>query len=246
MKLRLFMGCLCALMLSACKFDNVQINGGQRIEPSSNIVKREYPMKAFDEIDINVIANVKIIQTSDSSSRVVLRAPDNYLELFLFNVSDHELDVRFVRNNVNIEARHVDITIYTPTLQKIENEGVANIEADRWKGSRLSVDNSGVGSLFLSGLDMGQIEVDCSGVGSVELNGTADEAELECSGVGSIKAAGLKARRVAGEVSGVGGIQCHATEELKAEVSGVGSLKYAGKPERKDIRRSGVGKIEEL
>lgn len=246
MKQHLFLACLCALMLSACRLDSVTINGGQRIEPSSHIVKREYPMKAFHEIDINVIANVKIIQTDDSSSRVVLKAPDNYLELFHFNVIDHELDVRFVRNNVNIEARHVDITIYTPTLQKLENEGVANVETDRLKVNRLSVDNSGVGSMFLSGLDLSQIEVDCSGVGSVELNGTATEAQLECSGVGSIKAAGLKARRVNGEVSGVGGIQCHATEELKAEVSGVGSLRYAGKPERKEIKRSGVGKIEEL
>lgn len=246
MKQCLIVGCLCALMLSACRIDSVSINGGQKIEPSSNIVKREYPMKAFDEIDINVIANVKIIQTADSSSRVVLKAPDNYLELFHFNVSDHELDVRFVRNNVNIEARHVDITIYTPKLKKLENEGVANIETDRWKGSRLNVENSGVGSLYLSGLNIDQIEVDCSGVGSVELSGTADEAELDCSGVGSIKAAGLKARRVSGEVSGVGGIQCHATEELKAEVSGVGSLRYAGNPERKELRRSGVGKIEEL
>jgi hypothetical protein len=63
--------------------------------------------------------------------------------------------------------------------------------------------------------------------------------------VGSIDASEMKARRVKGEVSGVGGIDCYATDTLKAVVSGVGSLKYGGNPAVKKLDASGIGKISE-
>jgi hypothetical protein len=64
--------------------------------------------------------------------------------------------------------------------------------------------------------------------------------------VGGIDAKKLKARRVKADVSGVGGLECYASDSLKASVSGVGALKYAGKPKVKKLDESGVGKISEL
>jgi hypothetical protein len=103
-----------------------------------------------------------------------------------------------------------------------------------------------VGGIYLSGLLLVDIVAECSGVGGMELSGEVDRAKLECSGVGSIKAADLKAKSVKGEVSGVGGISCYASESIEAEVSGVGSLKYGGKPHHNHLQRSGVGEITEL
>lgn len=244
MKKALFLGLACALLLTAC---NVTITGSsKRIEPSENIVRRELKMARFDEVDINVIANVKIMQSADGDSRVVLTMPENYVELYNIGVDDGELSVEFRKDGNNIDATNVDITIYTPTLRKLTNEGLANVETDRLEADRLEVENDGVGSLFLSGLSVKLIEAESSGVGSIELSGTADEAQLDCSGVGSIKAAGLVARSVRAEVSGVGSITCHATEHIKGDVSGVGSLRYGGNPGDKDLSRSGVGKIVEL
>lgn len=245
MKKNLFLLSLCALLLSACHIGEIRINGGAQIEPSANIVKQEFQMGDFDKIDIDVIANVKIIQ-SDDQPRVVLSAPDNYVELFEFDVANRKLDVEFSRSGVNIDAEHVDITIYTRTLHKLENDGLANIEISSWKGDRLEVENSGVGSMYLSGLAMGEVVADCSGVGNIELNGKAKKAVLDCSGVGSVDAKGLKANEVKGDCSGVGSIHCYAIDYIDAEVSGVGSLEYGGKPKQKDLRRTGVGNINEL
>ena len=83
-------------------------------------------------------------------------------------------------------------------------------------------------------------------MGSITLNGQADEAEYSCSGVGSINAKDLKAREVEASISGVGGIECYASEYIKGRVSGVGGLKYAGHPARKDLDRSLTGGITEL
>jgi hypothetical protein len=234
------------LLFTSCKVDlNV---GGHKIEPSSNIVKNEYKMSAFDQMDVDVMANVKFIQSSGDDYRVVLSCPDNYVELIGFEVEkDGELEINFLRNNVNIDAKNVDITVYAPNLRKLENGGVASVEIDHLKGDRIELENSGVGALYLSGLQFVDIAVECSGVGGIELAGTADRVRMECSGVGSIKAEQLKAKSVKAEVSGVGGITCYASEYIEGEVSGVGSLKYGGNPKKgKSLKRSGVGDCSEL
>lgn len=238
--------CLCSLLLSACHIGDIKINGGAMIEPSENIVKKEYPLKNFDKIDIDVMANVKFIQSTDGKSRVVLSAPENYVELFSFEVDGSELEATHTRSGINLDTEHVDVTIYSPTLKSLENDGLAVIEMTHLKTDRLEVDNTGVGSMYLTGLDVKELMVDCSGVGSIELGGKADKAELECSGVGSIEAQQLKAKSVRGEVSGVGGIKCYAIERIDAEVSGVGSLEYGGSPKDKRFERTGVGSINAL
>ena len=234
---------MCSLVLISCK---INLNEGFRIDPSSNIVKNEYTQPAFDKIDIDVCANVKFIQSADNNHRVVLSCPDNYVELFKFEVNSGELSIDFTRENTNIEARNVDITIYAPTLHKLENSGVASVEIDKLKTDQLSIENSGVGSLYINGLKADKLEAECSGVGNVELGGVVDKAMLECSGVGSIKAESLKAKSVSAEVSGVGGIKCYASESIDGEVSGVGSLQFGGHPQKKNLQRTGVGNFSEL
>lgn len=244
MKKSVFFALLCTLLMTSCK---IELNGGTKIEPSFTIVKNEYKLPAFDQLDVNVVANVKFIQGSADDYRVVLSCPDNYVELFSFEVEhDKELEISFKKDHVNIEARNVDITVYSPTLRKLENSSVSSIEVDRLEGERLKVENSGVGSVYLSGLQLADIEAECSGVGNMELIGQAERADLECSGVGSIKAENLQAKSVKADVSGVGGISCYASESIDARVSGVGSLKYGGHPNQKNFSRSGVGNIVEL
>ena len=236
------------LMLAACAFDTPKwnIGDGRKIEPSSHIVKHEYRQPPFDKVDISAVANVKVIQAGSSDYRVVLSCPENYVELFLFETEDGELEVKFVRDNVNIDPEKVDVTVYVPRLHSLDNSGVASVEVNRLKADRLEVENSGVGTLYLSGLDITRLDAECSGVGSIELSGRADEADLECSGVGSIRAEQLVSRAVRADVSGVGGIRCHASERINGRVSGVGGLKYGGKPKDKQLRRDGVGEIVEL
>ena len=237
---------LALLTLASCKLENVSLSGGRRVEPSADVVKREYRQPAFTKVDVDVVANVKFIQSAEGDYRVVLSAPSNYVELFSFTVDEGELEVAFAEADLSIDPKHVDVTVYAPKLEKLENEGVANIEVDRLTADRLKLENSGVGSLYASGLVVGSLEVECSGVGNVELGGQADRAELECSGVGSIKAQRLVAKTVRAEVSGVGGVRCHATEAIEGEVSGVGSLKYGGHPQTRRLSATGVGKISEL
>jgi len=242
MKLIMSLLAYCLMMVTSC----VHIDLGNKIEPSDNIVEKEYTMDPFTKLDIDAVANIKFVQSTEGDYRVCLKAPENYVELFDFSVDDKELEIGFVRNNINIESKNVKIIVYAPVLHELENSGVAGVTIDSLKCDMLKIENSGVGTLKLQGLSINKMIVDCSGVGNIELSGSADKVSLKCSGVGNVAAKDLKARYVQGEVTGVGGIECYAYDSLKATVSGVGALKYAGQPHSKNLHRTGVGNISEL
>ena len=168
MKKNLILALVCMMVRASCNVDKViNIGNGLKISPSSTIVKNEYKQKEFDKLEVDVVANVKFIQSKEGDFRVVLSCPDNYVELFKFEVNNRELKVTFVKDNVNIEAKNVDVTVYSPTLRRLDNSGVASVEVDKLVADELAVENSGVGSLYLSGLTVGHLEADCSGVGSI-------------------------------------------------------------------------------
>ena len=56
----------------------------------------------------------------------------------------------------------------------------------------------------------------------------------------------MKAREVDAHISGVGGIECFASEYINGSVSGVGGLKYGGNPSKKDLHSGMTGGISEL
>lgn len=239
---------VCGLVSTLLLFTScVEWSFSRKMKPSENVVEKEMKMAPFERVNLDAMGHVKIVQTQGNDYRVVLSAPDNYMDLFEFKVDDGEMEMDFADGTVgDIEVKDVIVTIYTPRLIEVENEGLCTLTIDSLKSRLLKVENSGVGAMKLRGLNVEKIAVDCSGVGGINLEGRAVWANLECSGVGGIDAKKLKARRVKADVSGVGGLECYASDSLKASVSGVGALKYAGKPKVKKLDESGVGKISEL
>lgn len=224
----------------------IDLKMSSSLKPSETIAKKEMKMSPFDKVELDAMGHVKIVQSQNNDFRVVLSAPENYLDLYTFDVDKGELEMDILNSANNLDVSNVNITIYTPKLSKVDNEGLCFVTIDSLKSKQLKVENSGVGTMKLHGLKIEKVSVECSGVGGISLSGIATWVNLDCSGVGSINAKDLKARRVKGDVSGVGGIDCYATDSLKASVSGVGSLKYAGNPYEKIFNESGVGKISEL
>lgn len=243
----MIMAMACTVMLfTSCLKVNVNGGVGKKIKASKTMVTRAITPEAFDKINVSAVAKVKFVQSAEEECRVVMTAPDNYVELFKIESKDGVLDIGYTKTNINIENKKVSITVYAPQLSQISNTGVAQIETDSLVAPSLNVDNSGVGSIQLRGLNVKAVQVDCSGVGSISLKGEANVVKMECSGVGSIEGADLRARSVEADVSGVGGIDCYASEAISGEVSGIGSLKYGGHPKSKQLNRSGVGSLKEI
>lgn len=232
-----------------CCTSCVRVNLGEirKLKPSNNVVKNEYKMEPFSKVDIDLVARVKFMQSADGDYRVLLRCPDNYVDLFEFKVDDDELELGFADNlHGGIDAKDVAIIICSPTLLQIGSEGVGSLTIDSLRTPSLHIDSEGVSSILIKGLATETLTVESNGVGSIELQGEAKTVSFESEGVGSIKAEELKAEAVEAEVNGVGSITCFASERIRGEINGVGSLKYGGNPENKQLHRNGVGKITEL
>lgn len=231
------------LSVSSCRVD---FGGGisNRLEPSENIVKAKYPQPSFDRVENHAFGHIRLVQSNQS--RVTLSAPENYVDLFDFKNVNGSLEIRFTKKGVNIDARNVTIIVYTPTLREVKNSGLADVYFDSLTTDDLVIRNSGAGSFSLSEINAKRVDVTCSGAGSISLNGQAEKGEYLCSGVGSIDAKGMKASVVDAKVSGVGSIECYATDFIKGRVTGIGSLRYGGRPADRDLNRSGIGGISEM
>ena len=244
MKTKMFvMMAALVLSVSSCRL-NLSNGFGERIEPSEKIVKVKYPQEAFDKIDNHVAGRIQLVQSD--KSRVTLSAPENYIDLFRFENEDGKLDIKFSDRNVNTDAENVTIIIYTPNIREIENSGAADICMDSLTTDELEIQNSGVGAFTMSNIKARKLDVSCSGVGSINISGEANEAEYSCSGVGNINAKEMIARDVKARISGVGGIECYASDYINGSVTGVGGLKYGGHPAKKDLHNSMTGGISEL
>lgn len=214
------------MMISVLALTSCSIGQMNVVDPSDNIVTKEYKLKPFEKIQMKGVGNVELIQSEEKSGLVELTAPDNYIEFYKFESDGKKLTINFDKKLVNIQTKDVKIRVYTCDLIKLENSGAANINMDR--------------------LDTDIIEITNSGVGHITIGGVADNVQLINSGVGSIDASKLKALNVKASVSGVGSIDCYASESIKGSVSGVGSLNYNGHPKQKETKRTGVGSINEL
>ena len=215
-----------ALSLTSCKMNLGDWSGtANQLEASNNVVTKTYKVPAFEAINMSWVGHVEIVQDEKKSGTIELTAPENYQDLYKFESQNGKLTIASTKH-INIQTRNVSIKVYTADLIGIHNSGAASIEMDSLDTDRLKIVNSGVGN--------------------IEVSGIADDVELRNSGVGSIEAGNLKALNVTASVSGVGSIECYASESIDGSVSGVGSLEYGGHPKKKDTHRSGVGSINEI
>ena len=232
------------IALTSC---SINVNGLNKIKPSDNIVKKEYKLNKFNEVTSRVVGNIILVQSEEKDGLVELSAPENYIELFSIKSKGEKLDISYEKNNLNLEGKNINITVYTSDLLKIKNSGVASITLNGLDTDELDVENSGVGTMKLKKVQADKISVKCSGVGDISIDGETQEATLSCTGVGSINAQDMKANKAKASVTGVGGITCYASEYINGKVTGIGSLKYDGHPKKKDLNRPGfTGSISEI
>ena len=124
----MFLALLSAVLLTtSCLNVNLGNHQGKKIKASKTIVTKEMNPGAFDKLNVNVVAQVKFVQTEGEDCRVVLTAPDNYVALFSIESKKGELDIEYVKDNINIESKKVKIMVYGPQLSRISKTGVAPV-----------------------------------------------------------------------------------------------------------------------
>lgn len=227
---------LATLLLISC----VATNGQSRYATD------QFDVTPFTTIESSVVANIEIRQSP--TTQVTAEGSERLLDLLEVRIEGNKLildmEERLLKNQ---KARNERLTIMitTPTLSKIDFEGVGNIEIHgNFTGDELIIDSEGVGNFNANHLDIGFLRVSSEGVGNTTLSGNADRVEIRSEGVGNVNTSKLRSRSTIVSSEGVGNVRCHASEYLRVRSEGIGGVTYYGRPAETDLSKEGIGRIK--
>lgn len=206
----------------------------------------QFEVTEFTAIESSVVANIHIKQSPTVS--VTAEGSEELLNLLDVRMDNDKLiltmEDRHLRRNKG-RSEKLLISISTPTLTRLDFDGVGNIEIDgAFSTPELTIDSEGVGNLRADRLEAGSIYISSQGVGNTTLGGKTDKLEIKSEGVGNVNTTKLTSRSAVVTSQGVGNVNCHASEYLKVRSEGIGNVTYYGNPVKKELNKEGLGKIK--
>ena len=208
-----------------------------------DIVEEELPaIESFHAVKSDVVANIEYTQSDIVSIRV--KGDKKLVENVVVSETDGVLNLSSIKTLNTKGRRRMTVYISSPTLEKIDVDGVGNFTLNGFmEAETLTINYRGVGNFEGMDLKCGAIKASYRGVGNMMLAGTTDLFEVNSAGVGNVEAKELKAKDVIVKANGVGKVECYASENIDLSNTGVGSITYYGKPVVDNLTNSGVGKI---
>lgn len=178
---------------------------------------------------------------------VVIEAKEDILNDIDTKVRGEELIIELDRNwSWNFGNKDIKIFVTLQKLNGLAISGSGNIEVEnavRTDVLYLKITGSGKISGEFECRDM---ETIISGSGSLNVSGKADAHDVKISGSGDLNATNLVVKSYNIKVSGSGGCEIHAEDELYAQISGSGTISYKGQPDRLDVQSSGSGSVRKM
>lgn len=212
----------------------------------SKRVADQFEISQFSVIESSVIANIHIRQAPTVS--MTAEGSEKLLNLLNVRMEDDKLILEMdkkKKKNIKGNREKLDIFIDTPTLTRINSEGVGNIEIEgHFTTPELTIDSEGVGNFRSDNLEAETVYISSEGVGNIALTGKADTVEIKSEGVGNINTSEFTARRAIVTSQGVGNVKCHASEYIKVRSEGIGNVTYYGNPADKEISKEGMGRVK--
>lgn len=212
-------------------------------DSSKKYVEATMRLEPFSQIKVDLVSNVRFEQSN--KSRIVAEGPERIIKLLDVEVKGDVLKITAKKDYKLSKGEKLTLTIYSPTLNSVKLTGVGNFTAEDIETTSLAVINEGVGNIKVHDLHCQDVTVNLTGVGNVTIDGTAEEASFNSDGVGTIDAYDMEVKSAMVCLNGVGSVRCYASEQLDCFNNGVGSISFKGHPEKKDLRKNGVGSIRE-
>ena len=211
-----------------------------------DMVKKEFNVTAFSTIDAEIVGNIEVVQTPQTS--VSAEGDEEVIENLLIQVDEGKLKLRMrdKKKYRKWKGKKPILTVYisTPELSKINSEGVGNIKLkNEITVSELKIDSEGVGNISADNITAGFIKIESEGVGNIVLKGSVENLEIESDGVGNVNTKELKSINAKIKSDGVGNVSCHASGLIDIETNGIGNVAYYGKPETMRINKKGLGNV---
>lgn len=226
---------------------NLQAEALKMNEPSTEkivgkVVEAYINLNSFTELRTDVVASIKVVQSS--RSRIEAQGPERIISVIDASVKEGVLHVTASKDLRMKNGEKLSLTIYTPMLSRIYQDGVGSIRCEgSFKTQEMEIINNGVGGVKMEDLQCQLLTVSSNGVGGIDLKGSTEKAVYQSDGVGSIDAYDMISKVTEVRLDGVGSVHCHASERIDARNCGVGSIRYEGNPEQVNVHCDGVGNI---
>lgn len=216
------------------------------IKGSGNIITKEVPINDFSGVELNVPAEVHLIQSDNYSVKLI--GDDNIINVLDIKNKDKSLSIGFVKDyyfwNI-LTNKPLKIYISSPNFEKISMNNPGSIVTDNQIiTSKIEATISGAGNIDLD-VKTDDLTSRISGFGDMNLKGYAKRSDVSVTGAGSINAYSLSVEDAKVMISGAGDAKMNVSKSLDGKISGAGTIKYLGDPVVKSSI-SGAGDIKRI
>ena len=213
----------------------------RRIDGNGVITTEQRDVDQFNSVITDGVFNVYLSQ--GRTHEVQVETDENLQGIVKIRTVNNHLYVDLAENT-KFESTKMNIYITSPTYEKIDCDGVVNINSTGTIVTpNLKIENDGVGNINLDVI-CESLSINSDGVGNTTLNGESENLTIRNSGVGDVDAYDHISMIVNIVNSGVGNSEVYVTEELDVTISGVGNVYYKGNPDYVHSNISGVGKLK--
>jgi hypothetical protein len=182
----------------------------------------------FTAIALGVPAHVEVKQ--GSAEGVTIETDDNLLPLIETTVERGTLEIKPVRNNLQLDSKAIRIVVQARQVEALAIGGSGTIVADPLKAGRLKLELGGSGEFDIRRLQADRLVVAIGGSGNVKLAGATKRLSIAVGGSGNVDAPSLVADEAEVSVAGSGDTVLAVRSSLKATVAGSGNIRYSGDP----------------
>jgi hypothetical protein len=219
--------------------------GNRPIYGNHQLVDQQLAITDYDEISLNIPADVYYQQFSDSAPYLLIHTDENILASLDVQVKDKKLIISAKKDSI-IKPTKLTIYTYSHNLQEVNVTGSGDIRLQGEVNARdFDLTISGSGSLIADSLVCEEIEAKITGSGNAKLTGASRKSSFTVTGSGDIHAFNYYVTHSKCKITGSGNIQVNAYEKLDATVTGSGDIYFQGTPQKMDTKVTGSGNIKQ-
>lgn len=223
-----------SILTTSCSFNS--------IKGSKKIVKKEFELSNFENIEVESLFTIKVIQSDEF--KVEVECNENIEKYLVVEAEGDVLKLSLKGNNSFSNVKCI-ATVSMPNLNDIESSGATKINFIDFTTERLNIEMSGA-SKINGNVTVDNLNIDVSGASKINLTGDVVNGKISTSGASKMSGDDLIFQNLDIDCSGASKIVAHVKNALEVELSGASKFDYYGDPNIVNQDISGVGKINQL
>jgi hypothetical protein len=200
---------------------------GESVQGSGKIRSEARKADHFSGLEVSVPGEVELrVGTGEGVS---IETDDNILPLIETRVENGTLEIRPARDNLNLRAHTMRITVNAREIDHLSLAGSGSITADTLRARSFKASLAGSGSIKARAIEGDNLAIKVAGSGDLSVGGgNVKDMKISIAGSGDVDVGKLKAVDVRVKTAGSGNSTVWASGSLDVSVAGSGDVNYYG------------------